>query len=199
MSLFGEWFHITFKYLLEIISPVVGWCSIRTFANPCVLVISWIALWVPEAAAGRAMRSMVVTPSSEQTQLVKLDNLWNWMMTLEIVVPEKSCYHNVLPKQVRKSALAEFNGQFYRHFTAFGMFIMIVFAHHGFFIQSHFNNPIPDRCKNLPIGSLKINRSPPRFLGERTSVSTCFNPHAATSQNEKYHPLESSNILKSSV
>ena len=27
--------NITFKYLLVIISPIVGWCSIRTFTNPC--------------------------------------------------------------------------------------------------------------------------------------------------------------------
>ena len=27
--------NITFKYLLEIISPIVGWCSIGTFTNPC--------------------------------------------------------------------------------------------------------------------------------------------------------------------
>ena len=35
MSLFGDLFHITFKYLLEIISPILGWCSIGTFTNPC--------------------------------------------------------------------------------------------------------------------------------------------------------------------
>ena len=35
MSLFGDLFHITFKYLLEIVSPIVGWCSIGTFTNPC--------------------------------------------------------------------------------------------------------------------------------------------------------------------
>ena len=28
--------NITFKYLLVIISPIVGWCSIRTFTNPCI-------------------------------------------------------------------------------------------------------------------------------------------------------------------
>ena len=28
--------NITFKYLLDIISPVVGWCSIRTFTNSCL-------------------------------------------------------------------------------------------------------------------------------------------------------------------
>ena len=27
--------NITFKYLLDIISPIVGWCSIGTFTNPC--------------------------------------------------------------------------------------------------------------------------------------------------------------------
>ena len=27
--------NITFKYLLEIISPILGWCSIGTFTNPC--------------------------------------------------------------------------------------------------------------------------------------------------------------------
>ena len=27
--------NITFKYLLEIISPTLGWCSIGTFTNPC--------------------------------------------------------------------------------------------------------------------------------------------------------------------
>ena len=36
MSLSGDWFHITFPYLLEIISPIVGWCSIGTFTNPCL-------------------------------------------------------------------------------------------------------------------------------------------------------------------
>ena len=28
--------NITFKYLLDIISPIVGWCSIWTFTNPCL-------------------------------------------------------------------------------------------------------------------------------------------------------------------
>jgi hypothetical protein len=27
--------NITFKYLIEIISPTLGWCSIGTFTNPC--------------------------------------------------------------------------------------------------------------------------------------------------------------------
>ena len=27
--------NITFKYLLEIISPILGWYSIGTFTNPC--------------------------------------------------------------------------------------------------------------------------------------------------------------------
>ena len=35
MSLFGDLFHITFKYLLNIISPIVGWFFIETFTNPC--------------------------------------------------------------------------------------------------------------------------------------------------------------------
>ena len=30
----GIW-NIIFNYLLEIISPVFGWCPIRTFTNPC--------------------------------------------------------------------------------------------------------------------------------------------------------------------
>ena len=29
--------NITFKYLLETISPIFGWCSIGTFTNPCFL------------------------------------------------------------------------------------------------------------------------------------------------------------------
>ena len=32
--------NITFNYLLEIISPIVGWCSIGTFTNPCTMDIS---------------------------------------------------------------------------------------------------------------------------------------------------------------
>ena len=36
---FGDLVHITFKYLLEIISPVLECCSvIRTFNNPYSLV-----------------------------------------------------------------------------------------------------------------------------------------------------------------
>ena len=31
---------ITFKYLLEIISPILGWCSIGTFNDPCCLRFS---------------------------------------------------------------------------------------------------------------------------------------------------------------
>ena len=34
MSLFGDLFHITFKYLLEIISPIVGWCFQHWDINP---------------------------------------------------------------------------------------------------------------------------------------------------------------------
>ena len=33
--------NITFKYLLVIISPIVGWCSIRTFTNPCKIPTVW--------------------------------------------------------------------------------------------------------------------------------------------------------------
>ena len=43
--------NITFKYLLHILSPIVGWCSIGTFTNPCkknepptwwCLLFSWV-------------------------------------------------------------------------------------------------------------------------------------------------------------
>ena len=33
--------NITFKYLLEMISPIVAWCSIGTFANPCIRPRCW--------------------------------------------------------------------------------------------------------------------------------------------------------------
>ena len=53
MSLFGDWFRITFKYLLEIISPIVGWCSSGTFTNPCIIhpsiesyAVDWPWIWV---------------------------------------------------------------------------------------------------------------------------------------------------------
>ena len=35
MSHCGDLFRITFKYLLEIVSPIFGWCSMRTFTTPC--------------------------------------------------------------------------------------------------------------------------------------------------------------------
>ena len=36
---------ITFKYLLEIISPIVGWCPIGTFTNPCYNPYEMVLLW----------------------------------------------------------------------------------------------------------------------------------------------------------
>ena len=35
MSHFLNFEHHQNKYLLEIISPIFGWCSLRTFTNPC--------------------------------------------------------------------------------------------------------------------------------------------------------------------
>ena len=37
MSLFGDFEHHRNKYLLEFISPIVGWCLVGTFANPWTL------------------------------------------------------------------------------------------------------------------------------------------------------------------
>ena len=50
--------NITFPYLLEIISPIVGWCSIGTFTSPCIfryLHVSMVATGTrlpPRASSG---------------------------------------------------------------------------------------------------------------------------------------------------
>ena len=50
---------ITFKYLLEIISPILGWCSIGTFNDPCTVhrCTSAEKAWLSDAATklGKAM------------------------------------------------------------------------------------------------------------------------------------------------
>ena len=41
--------NITFKYLLDIISPMVGWCSIRTFTTPTYIYIyTYIHIFVQD-------------------------------------------------------------------------------------------------------------------------------------------------------
>ena len=49
--------NITFKYLLDIISPIVGWCSIRTFTNPWNKVI--ISYWLFVASLQIVKTSLV--------------------------------------------------------------------------------------------------------------------------------------------
>ena len=62
---------ITFKYMLEIISPIVGWCSIGTFTNPVewdyhhpVIPFKWLQLGWPPYFSDKL--TMVRRPSFSQ-------------------------------------------------------------------------------------------------------------------------------------
>ena len=77
--------NITFKYLLEFISPIVGWCSIGTFTNPCIMQrrprrVAKLLFTQPSHQSGLDfVNKRVVSPKRNILMWV---GIWLWVKTL---------------------------------------------------------------------------------------------------------------------
>ena len=68
-ELWGFISHHQNKYLLEIISPIVGWCLIGTFTNPCIISLfyhhtGWLLPGMSCFPPGYRLRNIAVSPAA---------------------------------------------------------------------------------------------------------------------------------------
>ena len=78
--------NITFKYLLEIISPILGWCSIGTFTNPCQRSLEWLIMWTSKNRKPMGFYHQILvgfsvqfSPKKTIQRNMRLNQLANWL------------------------------------------------------------------------------------------------------------------------